>query len=182
MMSEWWMTCRHLRSFDSTYNSDTKERPVSGACRYPAGILTSFRGMQVPCRYPDQYQGMKVPCRYPHKYQGMKVPCRYPHKYQGMKVPCRYPHKHQGYAACRYLADILTSVRDTYIPYRHHGQGQAVRGTQKLAYSVFFNLKFCKIPHTGSFWLHRMSHREGYSFTQRCCPRLLRAFLTFAWS
>ena len=31
--------------------------PVSGVCRYPASILSSVRGMQVPCRYPVQCQG-----------------------------------------------------------------------------------------------------------------------------
>ena len=48
---------------------------VSGVCRYLAGILTSARGTQAPCRYPDQclrYAGTLqvswlVPrvCRYP---------------------------------------------------------------------------------------------------------------------
>jgi len=32
--------------------------PVSGVCRYPARILASVRGMQVPRRYPGQCQGL----------------------------------------------------------------------------------------------------------------------------
>ena len=30
--------------------------PMSEVCRYPAGIRTSVRGLQVPCRYPDRCQ------------------------------------------------------------------------------------------------------------------------------
>ena len=32
-------------------------------------ILTSVRGMQIPCRYPTGVRGMQVPCRYPDQCQ-----------------------------------------------------------------------------------------------------------------
>ena len=49
--------------------------PVSGVCRYPAGIRTSVRGMQVPLRYSDQCQGYVGT---PQVFGPVSGVCRYP--------------------------------------------------------------------------------------------------------
>jgi len=33
-----------------------RNQQIPEVCRYHAGTLTSVRGMQIPCRYPDQRQ------------------------------------------------------------------------------------------------------------------------------
>ena len=71
--------------------------PVSGVCRCPADILTSVRGKQVTCRYPDQCQGLAGTLQISWPVSGV---CRCPAdiltSVRGLQVPCRYPDQCQG--------------------------------------------------------------------------------------
>jgi len=74
-------------------------------------ILTSVRGLQVPCRYPDQCQGFAGALQVSWPVSGV---CRCPAgiltSVRGLQVPCRCPDQCQGFTEIGLLSLLSQCV------------------------------------------------------------------------
>jgi len=126
---EWFELCRVracIRIFTRSTLSLTRVSSIVSTLCYR--IPTSVKGMQVPCRYPDQCQGYAGALQVSWPVSGVyRCLAGILTSVRGMQVPCRYPDQCQGYPGAlqvswpvsrvsRCLAGILNSCRGMQVP------------------------------------------------------------------